>query len=85
MNKILKIVGWNYFQYKSKDTKIIVMTSIYMLPNNSVDLKKFFNLLKKNKNEFFFIFENILCKNLSDLKKSIDKFNTYKKLNKLVR
>ena len=70
---------------RSKDTKIIVMTSIYMLPNNSVDLKKFFNLLKKNKKEFFFIFENILCKNLSDLKKSIDKFNTYKKLNKLVR
>lgn len=70
---------------KNKDIKIIVMTSIYMLPSNSIDLKKFCNLLKKNKKEFFFIFENILCKNLDDLKKLTKKFDTYKKLNNLVR
>ena len=70
---------------KNKDINIIVMTSLYMLPNNSKDFKIFCNLIKKNKKEFFFIFENILCKNTNDLIKLTKKFDTYKKLNKFVQ
>ena len=70
---------------KKKEINIVVMASLYMLPNNLKDFNIFCNLIKKNKKQFFFIFENILCKNSNDLIKLTKKFNMYKKLNKLVQ
>ena len=70
---------------KKKEINIVVMASLYMLPNNLKDFNIFCNLIKKNKKQFFFIFENILCKNSNDLIKLKKKFNMYKKLNKLVQ
>ena len=69
---------------KKKDIEIIVMASIYMLPNNSKDFKRLCNYVKKNKKMFFFIFENKHTKNLDDLKDLQKKFDTYRKLNKFV-
>ncbi len=69
---------------RNKKIEIIVMASIYMLPNNRKDFQKLCNYLKKNRKMFFFIFENISCKNLYDLKNLRKKFSTYKKLNKFV-
>ena len=68
----------------NKNTNIIVMTSIYMLPNNTKDFERFCKILKKNKKEFFFIFENISAKNLTQLKKLKQKFNLFKKLNQFI-
>jgi sporadic carbohydrate cluster protein (TIGR04323 family) len=68
---------------KKKDIQVIVMTSIHMLPNNKKDFSKFCQILNKNKKEFFFIFENTLCKNLSELKILKNKFNLIKKLDKI--
>ena len=69
---------------KKKDIEIIVMASIYMLPNNSKDFKRLCNYVKKNKKMFFFIFENKHTKSLDDLKDLQKKFDTYRKLNKFV-
>tara|TARA_B110000211_G_C13918520_1_gene481633 strand:+ start:233 stop:628 length:396 start_codon:yes stop_codon:yes gene_type:complete len=68
---------------KNKKIKVIVMTSVYMLPNNIKDFKKFCEIIKKNKKEFFFIFENSSSSNLKELKDLTKKFNFYKKLNKI--
>ena len=68
---------------KKKDIQVIVMTSIHMLPNNKKDFGKFCQILNKNKKEFFFIFENTFCTNLSELKILKNKFNLIKKLEKI--
>ena len=69
---------------KNKNIKIIVMASIHMLPNNEKDFKKFCKIIKKNKKKFFFIFENISCSSLKELKDLTKKFSFYKKLNKII-
>ena len=68
----------------NKNIKVIVMTSIYMLPDNIKDFKRFCDAIKKNKKEFFFIFENVSSTNLKELKNLRKKFHTYKKLNKII-
>ena len=60
------------------------MMSIYMLPNNRKDLSVLLKILEKSNKEFYFIFENIHSKTTHELKKSIKKFNIYKKLNKFL-
>ena len=60
------------------------MASIHMLPNNEKDFKKFCKIIKKNKKKFFFIFENISCSSLKELKDLTKKFSFYKKLNKII-
>jgi sporadic carbohydrate cluster protein (TIGR04323 family) len=69
---------------KKKNIEVIIMTSIYMLPNNKKDFTKFCDYLKKNRKEFFFIFENKSVVNLNDLKKIVKNYNLYKKLNKFI-
>ena len=69
---------------KKKDTQVIIMMSIYMLPNNRKDLSALLKILEKSNKEFHFIFENIHSKTTHELKKSIKKFNIYKKLNKFL-
>ncbi|MDC3119475.1 hypothetical protein OA430_00590 [Candidatus Pelagibacter sp.] len=69
---------------KKRETDIIIMMSIYMLPNNKRDMSIFLKILKKNNKEFFFIFENIHTKTINDLKKNINKYNIYRKLNKFL-
>ena len=69
---------------KNKNIQIIVMASIYMLPNKLKEFNKLCNCIKKNKKKFFFIFENIYCENLKELKNIKKKYNTYKKLNKFI-
>ena len=68
----------------NKNIKVIVMTSIYMLPDNIKDFKRVCDAIKKNKKEFFFIFENVSSTNLKELKNLRKKFHTYKKLNKII-
>ena len=68
----------------NKNIKVIVMTSIYMLPDNIKDFKRFCDAIKKNKKEFFFIFENVSSNNLKELKNLRKKFHIYKKLNKII-
>ncbi len=70
---------------KKKDTNIIIMMSIYMLPNNKKDMSVFLKILEKNNKEFFFIFENIHSKTTNELKRSIKKYNTFRKLNKFLK
>ena len=55
-----------------------------MLPNNRKDLSVLLKILEKSNKEFHFIFENIHSKTTHELKKSIKKFNIYKKLNKFL-
>lgn len=69
---------------KKKDTEIVIMMSIYMLPNNKRDMKAFLKILENNNKEFFFIFENIHIKSINELKKNIKKYNIYKKLNQFL-
>lgn len=69
---------------KKKDTNIIVMMSIYMLPNNKKDFLKLCDLLKKNKKEFIFIFESLDIKNVKQLKNKVKKFRLYKEFNKII-
>ena len=54
---------------KKKDTQVIIMMSIYMLPNNRKDLSVLLKILEKSNKEFHFIFENIHSKTTHELKK----------------
>jgi len=69
---------------KKKEINVIVMASIFMLPDNKKDFKKFCDILRKNKKEFIFIFENISCKNLKELKNLRNKFNFVRKLDNIL-
>lgn len=69
---------------KKDDTNIIVMMSIYMLPDNKKDFIKFYKLLKKNEKHFVFVFENLKIKNIKELKNEVNKFKLFKELNKFI-
>ena len=69
---------------KNKKINIIVMTSIYILPSDKKNLDKLYKILKKRNKEFYFIFENLKCKNFKELKYNIKKYFSYKKLDKLI-
>ena len=60
------------------------MASMHMLPNNKKDFKKFCDILQKNKKEFIFIFENISCQNLKELKNLKNKLNFARKLDEIL-
>ena len=69
---------------KKKEIDVIVMASMHMLPNNTKDFKKFCDILQKNKKEFIFIFENISCQNLKELKNLKNKLNFARKLDEIL-
>ncbi len=69
---------------KKKNIDVIIMTSIYMLPNNKKDFAKFCKYLNKNHKDFFFILENKSITKLKNLKKIVKNYNLYKKLNKII-
>ncbi len=69
---------------RKKSVKVIVMTSIYMLPQNKKDFEKLLNYLKIDNKEFYFIFENQNAKNFNQLKLLQKKYKSYKVINKYI-
>lgn len=73
-----------YSLIKKNNIDVIIMTSIYMLPETNKEFNFFCKLLKKKPKIFYFILENKNAKNLKDLKMLKKKFQLFKKLNDVV-